>query len=304
MPWAKIDDGFDEHPKIESLFDEEDELMALAAIGLWTVSLSRAHREMQPSRRHKNKKPGLIQRSNIRRYTSREDREQLAGLLVKYGLWEVDPDGEGWMIHDFGEYLPSGKLKHQRSIAGQRGAATRYGRIDEDGNLLDKHGNLLPEVGNLPEESWQDMARARPRGGTPEPEPKETIKNSSPSAPPMGDSDDGALPGLAPPPAVTRRRGVAVTGDSPDFVRFWEAYPKRKGKVDARKAWAKAIKSGTDPDSLISAAERYAVERARLNEEEKYTLYPATWLNGERWDDEPAVTNGRAGAEHVPFWEA
>lgn len=282
MPWARIDDEFDEHAKVEALLDEEDSLYALAAIGLWTLALARAHREMQTARRRRNKRPGVVQVSNIRRYAAKEIRAEVAGLLVKYGLWETDE--EGWVIHDFSDYLPTPKTIEERKKAGKKGAEARWGKDRDHGKVPPNDGNLPSDDGKVPSDAWQSMARASGKI-FPEPEEEQKIKPSCSSAPPMSESDDGALPGLgAPPSATPRRRGPAVKTDDPEFVRFWQAYPRRQGKGLARKAFAKVVKSGIDPEVLITAAQRYA--DSRRNEEMQFTAYPATWLNGERWDDE------------------
>jgi hypothetical protein len=70
------------------------------------------------------------------------------------------------------------------------------------------------------------------------------------------------------------------------FGRFWSSYPKRVAKEAARKAFTKAVESGTDPEVLIAGAARYAIERAA--EPPRYTKHPATWLNGGCWEDEAA----------------
>ena len=76
------------------------------------------------------------------------------------------------------------------------------------------------------------------------------------------------------------------------FARFWQVYPLKKAKGDAWKAWLKAVKT-TDPDVIIEGVGRYVTE---LRASGAYTAYPATWLNGQRWLDEPAAAgNARAG---------
>jgi hypothetical protein len=284
MPWAKIDDGFDEHPKVESLIDEEDSTLALAALGLWTVSLVRAHREMQGSRRLKNKTPGLIQRSNIRRYTDRENREELAGLLVKYGLWETHDDG--WIIHDFADYLPSTQLSEVRSKAGKKGATARYGKVYSSSNEPSEVNNEPSDDGKLPVDGWQTVARARPRGGNPEPEPEvptTKVQNTWSSAA---------------PPTVP----ATVPETDSDFDRFWAEFPRKTHKVNGRKAWAAAMKKKIDPEVIIEGAIRFA--ESERGTQQRHMSHAATWINGERWNDEPATNTGRAGFEHVPFWEA
>ena len=78
------------------------------------------------------------------------------------------------------------------------------------------------------------------------------------------------------------------------FDEFWTAYPKKKAKEDARKAWAK-IK----PDEALGKAILQAVESAKRStdwtkDKGKYIPYPATYLNGKRWEDERNDTHGTA----------
>ena len=107
------------------------------------------------------------------------------------------------------------------------------------------------------------------------------------AAPTLGDTDDGTLPGLGTPPAPPqpprKTRGAAKSTDH-QFDQFWEAYPKRVGKIKARAAWAKAIKAGVPPESIIAAATQYAIDQK--DKDYEFKAYPATWLNAGRWDDE------------------
>lgn len=68
------------------------------------------------------------------------------------------------------------------------------------------------------------------------------------------------------------------------FDQFWSAYPRKKDKAKSLKAWEKATKKH-EPAKLIEAAKRYALEKR--DTEQQFILLPSTWLNGERWDDEP-----------------
>jgi hypothetical protein len=70
----------------------------------------------------------------------------------------------------------------------------------------------------------------------------------------------------------------------PDFAAFWDSYPRRVAKGQARKAWRTAIvKRGVDPKTIILGAERYRDDRSRMSRPIDYTKHPATWLNGECW---------------------
>lgn len=73
-----------------------------------------------------------------------------------------------------------------------------------------------------------------------------------------------------------------VQADGP-FDEFWKIYPRKQDKGHAKRAWQKATQT-TDPTAIIDGAARY---RDDPNREDPYTALPATWLNGERWLDEP-----------------
>lgn len=76
------------------------------------------------------------------------------------------------------------------------------------------------------------------------------------------------------------------------FDAFWAAYPKKKAKEAARKAWEKL-----KPDEALGKAIIQAVEESKKTtdwkkEKGKYIPHPATYLNGKRWEDEREETNG------------
>jgi hypothetical protein len=89
--------------------------------------------------------------------------------------------------------------------------------------------------------------------------------------------------------------------DDPDWVAFWDAYPRKVSKAEARKAWKSAVaKRKADPAAIIAAAARYDADRTRTDE---FTAYPATWLNGDRWHDYGPRTTETAGARQAFPWE-
>lgn len=67
------------------------------------------------------------------------------------------------------------------------------------------------------------------------------------------------------------------------FDEFWKSYPLKRDKAAAKRAWKRALKKATAAD-VIAGAGRY---NADPNRSEKYTKYPATWLNAEAWADGP-----------------
>lgn len=66
------------------------------------------------------------------------------------------------------------------------------------------------------------------------------------------------------------------------FDEFWAAYPKKKAKGDAEKAW-KGVK--TDLSVILSALERQKQSIDWQKDGGKYIPYPASWLRAKRWED-------------------
>lgn len=82
-------------------------------------------------------------------------------------------------------------------------------------------------------------------------------------------------------------RQSARTGDATDgFDEFWDAYPRKEGKKDAAKAWAK-LKPSADLLATILAA--LTIQSASLKWRERggqFIPHASTYLNGERWTDQ------------------
>lgn len=77
--------------------------------------------------------------------------------------------------------------------------------------------------------------------------------------------------------------------DDFDLV-FWPNYPLHKAKKDARKAWAKLAPDAELQAKIVRALVRQVIERAyRLARKEWVPEWPlpASWIRGERWEDEP-----------------
>ncbi len=70
------------------------------------------------------------------------------------------------------------------------------------------------------------------------------------------------------------------------FDRFWNAYPKKKGKESARRAWEKLRPDVALCRVMAEALERQKRSRDWRKEGGQFIPYPATWLNGRRWEDE------------------
>lgn len=81
-----------------------------------------------------------------------------------------------------------------------------------------------------------------------------------------------------------RKNNARATRDASDrFSEFWAIYPRRQAKAAAVKAWNKAVKRA-DVEVILEAAARYRDDPQR---EPQFTAHPSTWLNQDRWEDEP-----------------
>lgn len=68
-----------------------------------------------------------------------------------------------------------------------------------------------------------------------------------------------------------------------EFTAIWAVYPKHVAKKQALKAWKTARKK-TNSAFLLARVQMFATQSAHT--ETKYIPNLATWLNGERWNDE------------------
>jgi hypothetical protein len=82
---------------------------------------------------------------------------------------------------------------------------------------------------------------------------------------------------------TSRERDVR---EAAGFERFWQAYPRKTAKADARKAFGKAWRKlpAFDEEAVLIGG----LERAKAAwVDAQFIPHAATWLNGERWSDEP-----------------
>ncbi len=70
------------------------------------------------------------------------------------------------------------------------------------------------------------------------------------------------------------------------FNDFWAAYPKKVAKGAAYKVWKRLKPSQELTDKIIAAIETQKRSKQWTLEGGRFIPYPATWLNGERWEDD------------------
>lgn len=72
----------------------------------------------------------------------------------------------------------------------------------------------------------------------------------------------------------------------PAFIEFWKAYPKRKSKGTAFKAWKKINPTPELRKKIFQALEKAKASPGWVVNHGEFIPYPATWLNANGWDDE------------------
>jgi hypothetical protein len=204
--------------------------------------------------------------------------------ILKGALWPLDDD-IGWQdvarhldeLEQVGairtyrvrgeDYYSIPKWAAHQSAAFRRGEA-RYPGPDE--------ADPLPPAQTPQPEDLQDSARGRVQ-----PAPGSVLEQGAGSREQGGESNSRDLerkPVRAPavPPGET---------DPPEFVAFWDCYPRRVAQGAARRAWRNAVKKA-DPVVIVAGAREFRAAVEAENRETQFVPHPATWLNGERWADE------------------
>ena len=106
-------------------------------------------------------------------------------------------------------------------------------------------------------------------------------------------------------PTVPKNRGRPRRPGSPvtaDFAAFWQGYPRKVGKGAALRAWATAAIAEAGEDLLLrkclAALKWQRYSRDWKKDDGVFIPHPATYLNGQRYLDEP--TEPQRGSEEPP----
>lgn len=70
------------------------------------------------------------------------------------------------------------------------------------------------------------------------------------------------------------------------FDQFWDEYPNKKAKQDALKAWGKILPDGVLFGKIMDGLRRWKDSADWKDDGGRFIPYPASWLNGKRWEDE------------------
>ena len=83
-----------------------------------------------------------------------------------------------------------------------------------------------------------------------------------------------------------------------EFSEWYKAYPKKMARADGERAWAKMNEA--DREAAMAAVAAHVRSWEACGTERQYMPYPATWLNGRRWEDELEMPE--VAAKLVAWW--
>lgn len=277
MTWVRYDDAFHSHPKVLEAKAQDPGCIALHLLcNTWSADSGMA---------------GIVTLGAVVSQAGTKQRGvKWARILVDVGLWHAEghdcgrcaqPPPTGYVVHDFDVYN-SREKRRKNAEAGRRGAEARWHKPSEPADpdeeetamaaTADRHGDPMaiainphgdpidPGCGSDAVANGDLMAI---HGPVPEPLPERPKNSSATAAPTPGEDDD------------------------PDWNAFWDIYPRKVDKPKGRKAWRAAIKRRDDPKVIIEAARRYRADPKRMAKDISFTPHPATWLNGQRYNDLP-----------------
>jgi uncharacterized protein YdaU (DUF1376 family) len=74
------------------------------------------------------------------------------------------------------------------------------------------------------------------------------------------------------------------------FAQFWQAYPRKKSKGQAEKAWAKLKPDQTLLQTMLTSIQKAKQSPDWQKNNGQYIPYPATWLAAKGWEDDNPTT--------------
>ena len=190
--------------------------------------------------------------------------------LVAAGLWYEE--GNGWSFHDWGDYQETREtVRKRRDEARERQAKARERAAERRRKSHEQSQEPSRDTSHVTDDVTHGVSSLYPT--RPDPTRPGRSNREEPIAHPAAAPD-----------------AVKAVDNSELFDRFWHAYPVKKGKADARKAFAKAIKS-TSIDTILAGVDAYKRELGPVlggkTLDGRTPKWAQGWLNGQRWEDEP-----------------
>lgn len=119
LPWVRMDTSLPGHDKVLDLIDQRGRVKALQALCVYQFGIEYAAAHGTD---------GLIKRSGLRAIHATTAE---ADMLVSVQLWDPDPDGVGWWIHNYARRNQSAEtsedIQERTARAGRASGCARKG---------------------------------------------------------------------------------------------------------------------------------------------------------------------------------
>ena len=291
--WMKVDDRMHAHRKTRAVLKSArpDKRVDAAPLGLWLLAGSWAAL---------NGTGGWVPEFELDRFD--DDWETLVPRLVKAEYWHPEERGgeAGYAFVDWEQYNPS----HNAAESGGFGAHKRWhadrGVVSPGCPHCPSEPDAIDPDGGPIDPDWEAIDPYPDRGpmGTPlggdMPPLMQIDSNTRPEPHPMPELFPHSCSSDAADATPTERMSI-----DDDFASWWECYPRKVGKGQAIRAYRTARKK-TDHATLVAAITQQTPKLVAKGPD--FCPYPATWLNGERWNDELAADRAPVAEERDDSW--
>ena len=200
-----------------------------------------------------------------------KERGQVVTALFRNCLHEEIPELNPMENAVFS--LVSGQVRRAEELSNKRKASANS-RWHSNANK--EHNNASPMQNNANPEN--DNAKSCTYTNTTTNTNTSTITNT----PPTPSNEDGE---------TTKMQG--------QFDRFWATYPKKTAKQNALKAWQKLNPDDKLTEEILLALEQQKKSVQWQKDNGQFIPYPATWLNGKRWEDIIDPEDGKGASENI-----
>lgn len=253
--YARFDIGMDEHPKIMLLSD--------AAFRALFESTMYARRQLSD---------GFLDERIVLRKWGADVATELSSNDPSRPSW-LRVEG-GWMIHDFGEHQTTTADIQAKREAGRKGGLAKAKQTPST--------RLAGASEVLEQNASSTLAKTETETET---ETKPAVVTLSDAEAPDPEDEFSFIEEAMPIDDVDPSPGYPA-----DFNAFWDVYPRRGGKGAACTAFLKA-KKRAPVTAIIGGAERLKAD-PNLPTDKSLVPMPATWLNQDRWEDDPLPARG------------
>lgn len=243
--YAKFDIGYLDNPKMLPVLDESP-----TAVLVHAVSVLYAAQHLTDGH--------VPCKSMLRKVGGTQDD---ADLLVREGVWHrpghdceecPQPVGMDVYVHNFLEHNRAAAEVNKAKTAAKTAADARWGKTPDDADRnADRNADRMRTASGSHSGSHADRNAVFPESQCLEREKERETYN------PHSDPEQ-------------------------EFADWWQHYPKKVDKGQARKAYKTALKKA-DPDTLTAGAKAYAA--TVTDTEKRFIKNPSTWLNAEAWNN-------------------